>query len=175
MAATAPFLAWMPFPTRVLIPYATLPRLLGCPPHPAWALTTHDRLVLHYACFLLLGFWHPIHDCHFPPCCPHPARDLTPCIKWPLHGCPFSLSGVLTSHIRLLFPVDALLSLLVLWLLTLGSSPCVDTLVTLLGFWHSLLDCPLQHGPPSSRQSAWPLSPHVGCLPLRTPSFTVLD
>lgn len=112
----------------------------------------------------------PLHDCHFPPCCPHPARDLTPCIKWPVHGYPFSLSGVLTSHIRQLLPVDALFSLLVLWLLTLDSSPYVDTLVTLLGFWHPMLDCPLQHGHPL--HIAWTLSLHVGRLPLRVPSFT---
>lgn len=100
MAATTPFPARMPLSTRVLILNATLPQLLGCPPHPAWALTTHDGLVLPYACFLLLGFWDPVHDCHFPPCCPlHPVWDLTPYIKRTVHGWPFSLlrcSG--TSH-----------------------------------------------------------------------------
>lgn len=142
---TTPFLPWKPFPVKVLIPNATLSRLLGCLPHPAWALTTMTgwsfiihaffsldfdtphmtATSLHVVVLILLENWHPL----LSGLCVH---------------CLFSLLRCSDTSIRQLLPVDALIPLLVLWLQTLVSLLCMDSLVTFLGFWHPMLDCLLQ-------------------------------
>lgn len=170
----------------------TLPLPYECLPHPAWAFIMHDRLVLHCGGLIHLGFGHPLHDCHLLPCCcpPPPAQDLIPYIRQPLLGSPFILlrcSDTASVHLFTwkLFsncfgsdnpyqpagPCGFLL--LPGWALTsnAGQLPCVYTLVILLGFWHHILDCPLEYGHFSY---SWTHSLCIGCPSMWTLPWTTV-
>lgn len=84
---------YSPYLTMTLVPYDTLPLPHGCPPHPAWVLTTHARWSFNVNTFFTLSC--DKDDCHLSLCCcSHPAWVLTSYIR-PLHGSSLYLVQVL--------------------------------------------------------------------------------
>ena len=181
-----------PYSTRVLIPY--------CHSASAIWMPTSSSLGLHNAWQAGPSLWmpyspwfgHPVHDCHLLPCCrpPPPAQDLIPYIRQPLLGSPLTpLRCSDTSSVHLFtwklfsncfgsdnpYQPAAPCGLLLLpgWALTsnAGQLPCVYALVILLGFWHHILDCPLQYGHFSY---AWTHSLCVGCPSMWTLLWTTV-